>query len=56
MFGQVEPMEGKRLPNAALHEHVNCRGKEKQRETEEDMDGQCQGRPERENHRLDQDW
>src|SRR6218665_906285 len=33
-----------------------CRGKEKQRETEEDMDGQCQGRPEREKHRLDQDW
>src|SRR6218665_2528031 len=33
-----------------------CRGKEKQRETEEDLDGQCQGRPEREEHRLDQDW
>ena len=33
-----------------------CRGKEKQRETEEDLDGQCQGRPEREEHGLDQDW
>src|SRR6218665_2628689 len=33
-----------------------CRGKEKQRETEEDLDGQCHGRPEREEHRLDQDW
>src|SRR6218665_3387893 len=33
-----------------------CRGKEKQRETEEDLDGQCQGRSEREKHRIDQDW
>ena len=33
-----------------------CRWKEKQRETEEDLDGQFQGRPEREEHRLDQDW
>ena len=32
-----------------------CRGKEKLRETEEDLDGQCQGRPEREKYRLDQD-
>ena len=31
-------------------------GKEKQREAKEDLDGQCQGRPEREKHRLDQDW
>src|SRR6218665_1470424 len=31
-------------------------GKEKQREAEEDMDGQCQLRPEGEKHRLDQDW
>src|SRR6218665_2898077 len=29
-----------------------CRGKEKQRETDEDLDGQCQGRPEREEHRT----
>ena len=31
-------------------------GKEKQREAEEDLDGQCQGRPEGEKHRLDQEW
>ena len=31
-------------------------GKEKQREAKEDLDGQCQGRPEGEKHRLDHDW
>ena len=41
---------------------TNCgitwtRGKnEKQREAKEDLDGQCQGRPEGEKHRLHQDW
>src|SRR6218665_1623587 len=51
-------MEGKRLPNAALHGHVHvdCRRKEKQRETEEDLDEKCQGKPERDKYRLDQDW
>ena len=34
---------GERLANAALHRH------EKQRETEEGLDGQCQGRPDRKN-------
>ena len=33
-----------------------CGGKEKQREAEEDLDGQCQGRPERAKYRLDQGW
>ena len=33
-----------------------CRGKEKQRETVEDLDGPCQGRSEKEKHRLEQDW
>ena len=28
----------------------------KQREVKEDLDGQCQGRPEEERHQLDQDW
>ena len=31
-------------------------GKEKQRESNEDLNGQCQGRPEGEKHQLDQDW
>src|SRR6218665_2129740 len=31
-------------------------GKVKQNETKEDLDGQCQGKPEGEKHRLDQDW
>ena len=31
-------------------------GKEKQKETNADLDGQCQGRPEEEKHRLYQDW
>jgi len=31
-------------------------GKVKQNEAKEDLDGQCQGRPEGEKHRLDQDW
>src|SRR6218665_1531789 len=30
-----------------------CEGKEKQREAEEDLYGQCQGRPKGETHRLD---
>src|SRR6218665_4054836 len=50
-FGHVEWMEGERQPIAALHG-----GKEKQRKAMEDLDGQCQGRPEEEKHRLDQDW
>ena len=29
---------------------------EKQRETKEDLDGQCQGRPKGEKHRLDRDF
>jgi len=33
-----------------------CQWKEKQREADEDLDGQCQGRPEGENHRLEKDW
>ena len=33
-----------------------CGGKEKQREAEEDLDGQCRGRPEGEKHRLNHDW
>ena len=32
-----------------------CGRKEKQ-EAEEDLDGQCQGRPEGETYRLDQNW
>jgi len=48
-------MENSRLLFISLH-YATCRGKEKQRETEEDLDGQCQGRPEREKYRLDQDW
>ena len=52
-FRHVERMEGKRLPNAALHGHV-CEGKEKRMEEKEDLDGQCQGKSEGEIHRLDQ--
>ena len=35
-FGHVERMEGKRLPNAALHDYEN---RKKQRKTK--VDGQC---------------
>ena len=31
-------------------------GEKRQRETEEDLNGQRQGRPEAETYRLDQDW
>src|SRR6218665_2993007 len=33
-----------------------CRGKEKQRATEKDLDGKCPGSPERQKYGLDQDW
>jgi len=33
-----------------------CGREEKQGEAEEDLDGQCQGRPEGEKYRLNQDW
>jgi len=42
-FGHVERMEGKRLPNAALHGYVRgdrSRGRQRKRWMEE-MDGQC---------------
>ena len=35
------------------HLYMDMRRK---REAEEDLDGQYQGRPEGEKHRLDQDW
>ena len=38
------------------HSVLTCGRKEKQRETKEDLDGQCQRRPEGEKHRLDQGW
>ena len=40
-FGHVERMEGKRLPNAALHGHAACERRNKQRKTKEELDGQC---------------
>ena len=53
--GDVERMKEKRLPNAALHGHVEGRrSRGRQRKTWMDI-GQCQGRSEREKHRLDQD-
>src|SRR6218665_1648428 len=57
-FGHVERLEGKRLPNAALHGQWTCRRKEKQRDSEEDLDGHwtMSGKTEREKYRLDQDW
>ena len=39
-FGQVERMEGKRLPHATLHGHA-CERRKKLRKTKEEMDGQC---------------
>jgi len=50
-FGHVEPMPsvGWREEDyqSQLYKFTCTRGwKEKQRETEEDLDGQCQGRPE----------
>ena len=52
----MERKEGETLLIAALHGHVHHGGKEKQGEAKEDLDGQCQERPEAEKHRLDQDW
>jgi len=38
----VERMEGERLPKCSSRPTWTCRGKEKQREAEEVLDGQCQ--------------
>jgi len=35
---------------------MNTRSEREAEEAKEDRDGQCQGRPEREKHRFDQDW